>query len=157
MTVVRPSEAKHSDYSEVAVAGCNCEGCINLRGHRTTARPLTSNEISVSDRWRRRLLSLAGDITVARMAFNEGSSTHRMLSRSLDSIGEWLVEKPPVAPETNDALDAARYRWLKQTDASQLAAIAWRVPAACTAEVNSDHNVDRIIDAARNATNKESE
>jgi hypothetical protein len=36
------------NYSEVAVAGCNCEGCVNLRGCKTTEqRILSSNESNV--------------------------------------------------------------------------------------------------------------
>lgn len=79
-----------------------CPDCAEMRGvlNRPGLASDRANAVETTlmpDRWRRRLMSLAGDITVARMAFNEGSSTYRMLSLSLDSIGKWLVEKPPAA------------------------------------------------------------
>jgi hypothetical protein len=55
-----------------------------------------------------------------------------------------IVPGYSVAP--GDAEDAARYRWLKSVASPQLAAIAYRVPAACAFDM--DHP-DEAIDAAR--------
>lgn len=67
----------------------------------------------------------------------------------------WEVAMPSenrVEPSA-DAMDAARYRWLKEANPAALATIAWRVPEACADAVNQ-RSVDEAIDAARAAENR---
>lgn len=49
----------------------------------------------------------------------------------------------PELPQQNDDEDAARFRWLVETDPEAVAMIAWRVRAACAHE-----DPRKAIDAA---------
>ena len=82
------------------------------------AQPYSQEEIPRTCGW----LTRAADV-------GEGCVTPKTLYRRLAASLEELQRLREALREREQ--DAERYRWLRKTDPSALAAIAWRVPAAC--------------------------
>jgi hypothetical protein len=83
-------------------------------------------------------------------------SERERLKASLNNTLRLMVQMGASLPVLLDVMrevvnereseDAARYRWLKESAPSHLAAIAWRVPAACRYD---EADIDKVIDVAR--------